>query len=401
MIRLASVIESTYAPYSNICPISGWTGAKVTRTGKNWWDEEWELGEFNTNTGATYPSTTRIRSKNFIPVLHNTTYYIKCSVNGQLLQYDKNKNFIALGITAFSANGTFTTASNAYYVKFSPAPTYGTTYNHDISINYPATDTEYHAYQGQTYDIAFPSEAGTVFGGTLDVTSGVLTVDRVCHTYEGGLDDVIIAKSIQTDPNTGEKWLVIRSKYNHAVTDNWGNSVGIIKPMCSCLGIIYFGGISNANVQNVFAPQGNWAPASVLKIEGLTTETDYDAWCAEHKPQISWLLANAVTFQLTPQEVRTLLGQNNIWADTGDVSLLCPADTKAYIDNQIASTRKLIAGIETGFTASKAYSVGDMLIIGNDLYKVSASIASGATITVGTNVTKTTVAEQLIALANA
>ena len=36
------------------------------------------------------------------------------------------------------------------------------------------------------------------------------------------------------------------------------------------------------------------------------------------------------TYQLTPQEVDTLLGQNNVWSD-GDVYVLYPADTKLYI----------------------------------------------------------------------
>lgn len=32
-------------------------------------------------------------------------------------------------------------------------------------------------------------------------------------------------------------------------------------------------------------------------------------------------LATPITYQLTPTEVTTLLGMNNIWADTGDVKV--------------------------------------------------------------------------------
>ena len=35
MVRLSTVSDATFEPYANICPISGWTGAKVTRAGKN------------------------------------------------------------------------------------------------------------------------------------------------------------------------------------------------------------------------------------------------------------------------------------------------------------------------------------------------------------------------------
>jgi hypothetical protein len=38
MIRLATISDSTFAPYSNICPISGWSAVDVTRCGKNLFD---------------------------------------------------------------------------------------------------------------------------------------------------------------------------------------------------------------------------------------------------------------------------------------------------------------------------------------------------------------------------
>ena len=44
MIRLATESDATFAPYSNICPISGWSGAEIYRRGINLWDEQWELG---------------------------------------------------------------------------------------------------------------------------------------------------------------------------------------------------------------------------------------------------------------------------------------------------------------------------------------------------------------------
>lgn len=99
-------------------------------------------------------------------------------------------------------------------------------------------------------------------------------------------------------------------------------------------------------------------------------------------------------------QLKTLYGVNNIWCDAGDVSAEYPADTTLYIDARAKATRKLIAGIETGMTASRAYSVGELLIAGDALYRVIATIANGATLTPGTNVTATTVAEQLLLLAN-
>ena len=39
-----------------------------------------------------------------------------------------------------------------------------------------STATDYEPYNGTTYPISWASEAGTVYGGTLDVVSGTLTV---------------------------------------------------------------------------------------------------------------------------------------------------------------------------------------------------------------------------------
>ena len=51
----------------------------------------------------------------------------------------------------------------------------------------------------------------------------------------------------------------------------------------------------------------------------------------------------------------------------------------------------MIATVEATSTASKEYSVGDLLIYNETLYRVTAKIASGGTITVGTNAVATNV----------
>ena len=52
--------------------------------------------------------------------------------------------------------------------------------------------------------------------------------------------------------------------------------------------------------------------------------------------QVVYKLATPLTYQLSPQEVETLKGQNHVWSDAGDVDLTYVADTKLYIDNKIA-----------------------------------------------------------------
>ena len=116
--------------------------------------------------------------------------------------------------------------------------------------------------------ITFPSEAGTVYGGTLDVTNGVLTVDRAqIASYNG-----------ETLPG---EWISDRDVYAAGTTPTTG-------------------------------------------------------------AQVVYELATPITYTLTPQEIRTLLGTNNIWADTGDVTVGYKADTKLYIDKKFAELQALI-----------------------------------------------------------
>ena len=110
-------------------------------------------------------------------------------------------------------------------------------------------------------------------------------------------------------------------------------------------------------------------------------------------------LAAPITYQLTPTEVRTLLGTNNIWADTGNSDVEYRADPTLYLDRRLTASRSVIAGVESGLTASRNYASGSLLIVGDTLYKLSSPIENGGVIQPGVNAAATTVAEQLLLLA--
>ena len=184
-------------------------------------------------------------------------------------------------------------------------------------------------YKGNTYSITFPSEAGTVYGGTLDV------VNRKLNSYP------------------------YYSSYNgETLTGPWVSSMDVYTPGATpTLG------------------------AQVVDIGGAATSYD---------------LSDA-------PEITTFLGENNIWANRGDVTVIYGAyleTVKSYADQVGDSILSAIAPLEMDYTASRAYSAGEFLFVGTKFYKVTAAIASGDTITPDTNVTRTTVAEQLMALAN-
>lgn len=75
-----------------------------------------------------------------------------------------------------------------------------------------------------------------------------------------------------------------------------------------------------------------------------------------------------------------------------------PENLRAKIEGLPWNFNSIIAMTETTTTASKAYSVGDYFILNNVLYRVTSAIASGGTITIGTNCRATTIMDEIKAL---
>ena len=162
-----------------------------------------------------------------------------------------------------------------------------------------------------TYPITFPSEAGTVYGGELDVTNGVLTVDRAMITK-----------------NTADM--------NNTATDypGWRNSG--IKDIIGA----GFNGFVPHPIMNVGTVCGANTTASdggimmLPKAEYGKTQDEWKALAIDVQAVLP--LETPITYTLTPTEIKSLLGDNNVWADAGDTTVTYRADTAKYIDKKIA-----------------------------------------------------------------
>ena len=161
----------------DIDSVSGVSAIHIQNTcGVNQWDEVAEIGGINVTTGQNQVDN-RLRSKNYIRILPNTVYggiagsgdYIN------LFYYDESKDYLYYTGLILNGRNTFTTPSNACYMRILLQGSYGTTYNNDISINYPSTDTSYHAFEGQSFDISIGS---TVNEATYNARTGVLEVTQ-------------------------------------------------------------------------------------------------------------------------------------------------------------------------------------------------------------------------------
>lgn len=275
----------------NVRPISGRTVVSVARTGKNllgglplgeaivntvnrpqsaYFGED-EAGKFVAVTAGT-----AITNKNFTSTVkfkENTRYTIilkatkkmdgQTASNIQVRYTDGSATSITINDSSTTVPTTvFTSAINKTIKNLETAYYSGITYIYYENCGIfegVATEADYEPYKGSTYSVNWETEAGTVYGGYVDVVSGKLVVDRAnIASYNG-----------------------------ETLTSTW---------------------ISDRDVY----------------AEGTAPTTG---------AQVVYKLAEPIEYQLAPQEIRTLLGENNIWSVAGDVSVDYPADTKTYIDD--------------------------------------------------------------------
>lgn len=125
--------------------------------GFNLWDEEWENGAYSTQDGTAIINSNRIRSKNLIPVVPNSTYYVSApSSYGDINvhYFDSDKKFISCAYN--KRESTFVTPSNCHYILWNNVTNNVTTYNHDICINLSwdgERDGEYEPYVKHSYPL--------------------------------------------------------------------------------------------------------------------------------------------------------------------------------------------------------------------------------------------------------
>lgn len=84
---------------------------------------------------------------------------------------------------------------------------------------------------------------------------------------------------------------------------------------------------------------------------------------------------------------KTTIGLGNV-DNTSDLNKPISTATQAALDtlDEDKADKTDIATVESGTTASRAYSVGELVYVSGTLYRVKTAIASGATFTIGTNV---------------
>lgn len=114
----------------------------VVEQGRNLWDEVWGVGSINASSGNDEGSKEAIYSKNYTPIIPNSTYIFVYAGSAKIENvktrfYDHNKKYIGYNDNngqIVYPNKAFITPLNAFYVRFTLPSDYGNVYKNDIAL---------------------------------------------------------------------------------------------------------------------------------------------------------------------------------------------------------------------------------------------------------------------------
>lgn len=347
MIRLASETDATFEPYSNICPITGWTGANIDVRGKN-------LLKFNISGSRTVSGIRFDINADGSITINGTSTAGKVFMN---LNYSANVKAVPLGVQykllcgtpspavvlqvmseagIISSNNGLTVPSyfaipsdanaNATWIRVQ-VPSIGTTLD-NVTI-YPmwmaADETDYTFEPYQTpheYNVQFPTSAGTVYGGTLTINedgSGKLVVDK---------KSVNMGALSFTAPKEGG-FQVNLSDGVPGVTEK--NKCEIFA--CDSSRSFRWADFDSLPDNTVYKAQGY----NMIYIKAMACTTLQSFISAVSGYKFVYPLATPVIYNFSAEQVTSLLGTNNISADTGEIITLdYRADVTKYIAKKLA-----------------------------------------------------------------
>lgn len=333
MIRLATEVDETYEPYSNICPITGRTGLSGKRTGKN-------LAYFANGTkssaGVAFVFADGVITANgtasgnalsgndnlYLPAGTYRVFNLAAQSDGAYINVQNSEDSAAwpiLANTSGSLTDTFTLTRWTKLSVHARIPSGVTATNmvfKPMIVAGTAAPAEFEPNVSQDISVNWQSQAGTVYGGTVDVVSGKLVADRA-----------IVTGTWSKSPN-----------YNHVFyRTGIGNKTFPVLVLSDVISNI----LPTVQANSLSALDNMDYGIRVTDIiyavnKDCSTAEEFNTWATQNDLQVVYTLATPIEYQLTPQEVTTLLGNNVVYTDVGPVSVTAPRDTKMYVDNKIA-----------------------------------------------------------------
>lgn len=339
----------------NVRPITGWTRAKVTRTGKNLLPS-YAIGRQRTENGITATANAD-GSITYVGTSTGTFWGLGDSASiwvkaGTYTLSARNNTDISINIVnavtgslidRVTGSGskviTFANDKKIYYITtILSGKTIDTTATYQLELG--STATAYEPYHADTYDITFPTEAGTVYGGFLHAVSGVLTVDKKMVTIDGSTVPFTFASRNNTVAEYKNAIFgiqsadALQSASANVVPDIISDTYKAISYNAAASKTAESYGVTVVDVGVAATAR---VRVAIPKSQNIITLEEANTWLENNPLQIVYPLATPQTYQLTPQEITSLLGENNVWADTGNSEVEYRADTKMYVDAKVAA----------------------------------------------------------------
>ena len=332
----------------NVRPITGRDSVKVNRAGKNLLDfssfsnyANWRMdiateGDTPTNNGnrgyilPVKPAKTYTISFEFLGDSFPMYVYIVKSINGvsKLYKYmttEKIENKVV----------SFTPEDNEIWYMRMGNTLDNNTFNAqienitNIQLELGGAVTPYEPYTGSTTDIALPE---TVYGGTLDVETGVVTVNRVKYTVN---PDMII--------NFYPEKSAWAFDAPHKASGDYLKFDGV----CNRFAKVSTGYVANHFFAQFPTESVNYVRL-VFTLDGINNKDAAKAYFTENKTEVVYRIAEPFTVQLTPQQIAALSGVNTLCTDAGTLTVTGredPRHTIITLTDRIAALESAAAGV--------------------------------------------------------
>ena len=317
---------------SNPRAISGYTGMTITQRGKNWI----QAPTFSSTTDSVCLDLGRDMTFPNITMSFLATSAIAGATDAALIDFQKSDGthqYRTLKNTFKNENNEYFNSNDTEYNGRFRASWSSITFRYVIisynsgrrskftsdclsewQLEVGSTQTAYTAYTApETLAVSWQTEAGTVYGGELNVTTGVLTVTH----------------GIMTLPATGWTYYTVsgHNTFNCIIT---GGKAGVWGT-CEAYSFEQVSYIAQQSDKCFYFYASGGNVRLSIRDDDYTDATTFGQ--AVEGLKLVYPLATPVTYQLDPHAINTFYGANNFYCDTGDSQLNYRADISLYINN--------------------------------------------------------------------
>lgn len=297
----------------NIRPIVPWDGVNVWSGGKNI-TEILKNAPYGTYEGFGFKHILTFKVK------PNTDYTLSSTSTGAInVLYFNGTNSQYVGVNASNPRTQNSGASGTLTVLLYDRENIADYENGTIKVQLEEGNvaTPIDQYEGTTYPVSFPSP---VYGGTLDVVSGVLTV-----THE-----LLVVDGVRNAWSVNESGDIVR--FTATIVALGGEPPKAVNQTDSVFNYLKTSTSATDTWIGIVNQYGN-VPIRIPISEEITTTQAWRAYLTEHPLQICYELATPQEITLTPEQITALLGDNTIWSDADGSMTAVYLVSAAYDDS--------------------------------------------------------------------